>query len=122
MTATVSVNGVTKSYRAVKALRGVSFELVPGRLSALVGHNGAGKTTLIKLMLGLIRADGGSIRVLGQDPASGEFSARQAGRLSARERRLRRRPDRARDDDGSRRASEADQSPLRHGGCSTASA
>lgn len=77
MTATVSVNGVTKSYRAVKALRDVSFELVPGRLSALVGHNGAGKTTLIKLMLGLIRADGGSIRVLGQDPAAGEFSARR---------------------------------------------
>jgi Cu-processing system ATP-binding protein len=77
MTATVSVNGVIKSYRAVKALRDVSFELVPGRLSALVGHNGAGKTTLIKLMLGLIRADGGSIRVLGQDPAAGEFSARR---------------------------------------------
>jgi Cu-processing system ATP-binding protein len=77
MTATVSVNGVTKSYRAVKALRNVSFQLVSGRLSALVGHNGAGKTTLIKLMLGLIRADGGSIRVLGQDPAAGEFSARR---------------------------------------------
>ena len=57
MTPTVSVTGVVKNYRAVRALRDVSFDLVPGRLSALVGHNGAGKTTLIKLMLGLIRPD-----------------------------------------------------------------
>jgi Cu-processing system ATP-binding protein len=77
MTATVSVNGVTKSYRSVRALRDVSFDLSPGRLSALVGHNGAGKTTLIKLMLGLIRADRGAIRVLNEDPAAGEFSARR---------------------------------------------
>ncbi|MCG2626710.1 ABC transporter ATP-binding protein [Bradyrhizobium sp. WYCCWR 13023] len=77
MTATVSVTGVDKSYRNVRALRDVSFALVPGRLSALVGHNGAGKTTLIKLMLGLIRSDRGEIRVMGQDPAAGEFSARQ---------------------------------------------
>lgn len=77
MTVTVSVNGVEKSYGAVKALRNVSFDLGPGRLSALVGHNGAGKTTLIKLMLGLIHADRGAVRVLGEDPAAGEFSARR---------------------------------------------
>lgn len=77
MNATVSVNGVQKSYGAVKALRDVSFALRPGRLSALVGHNGAGKTTLIKLMLGLIHPNQGEIRVLGQDPAAGEFSARR---------------------------------------------
>ena len=77
MTVTVSVNGVEKSYGAVTALRNVSFDLGPGRLSALVGHNGAGKTTLIKLMLGLIRADRGAVRVLDEDPAAGEFSARR---------------------------------------------
>jgi Cu-processing system ATP-binding protein len=78
MTPTVSVTGVVKNYRTVRALRDVSFDLTPGRLSALVGHNGAGKTTLIKLMLGLIRPDRGSIRVLDEDPAAGEFSARQS--------------------------------------------
>ena len=77
MTVTVAVNGVEKSYGAVKALRGVSFDLGPGRLSAVVGHNGAGKTTLIKLMLGLIHADRGAVRVLDEDPAAGEFSARR---------------------------------------------
>ena len=77
MTPTVSIAGVVKNYRAVRALRDVSFDLAPGRLSALVGHNGAGKTTLIKLMLGLIRPDSGSIRVLDEDPAAGEFSARR---------------------------------------------
>lgn len=77
MNPTVSVSGVVKNYRAVRALRDVSFDLDPGRLSALVGHNGAGKTTLIKLMLGLIRPDSGFICVLDEDPAAGEFSARR---------------------------------------------
>ncbi|MGO3934244.1 ABC transporter ATP-binding protein [Rhodopseudomonas pseudopalustris] len=77
MTASVKVAGVEKSFRSVRALRGVSFELRPGRLNALVGHNGAGKTTLIKLMLGLIRADRGAVAVLGEDPAAGEFSGRR---------------------------------------------
>jgi Cu-processing system ATP-binding protein len=77
MSVTVAVNGVEKSFGAVKALRSVSFDLGPGRLSALVGHNGAGKTTLIKLMLGLIHADRGAVRVLDEDPAAGEFSARR---------------------------------------------
>jgi Cu-processing system ATP-binding protein len=77
MSVTVSVNGVEKSYGAVKALRNVTFDLGPGRLSALVGHNGAGKTTLIKLMLGLIHAERGVVRVLDEDPAAGEFSARR---------------------------------------------
>ena len=77
MSVTVAVNGVEKSFGAVRALRNVSFDLGPGRLSALVGHNGAGKTTLIKLMLGLIHADRGAVRVLDEDPAAGEFSARR---------------------------------------------
>lgn len=77
MTATVSVQKIDKSYGEIRALREVSFDLAPACICALVGHNGAGKTTLIKLMLGLIRPSAGTIRVLGEDPAAGEFSARQ---------------------------------------------
>ena len=54
----------------VRALDGVSIEVRAGELTALVGPDGAGKTTLIRLMAGLLVADGGSLRVLGFDPAS----------------------------------------------------
>jgi Cu-processing system ATP-binding protein len=58
-------------------VRDVSFDLAPGDTVALVGHNGAGKTTLLKLMLGLAHPTVGTIRVLGEDPAAGEFAARR---------------------------------------------
>jgi Cu-processing system ATP-binding protein len=77
MTSTVTLDGVVKTYGTVEAVRGVSFALPAGEVIALVGHNGAGKTTLLKLMLGLIRPTAGSIRVLGENPAAGEFAARE---------------------------------------------
>lgn len=77
MTETVEVSGVTKSYGKVRAVTDISCVFRPGETIALVGHNGAGKTTLIKLMLGLIRPSSGTVRVLGEDPAAGQFEARQ---------------------------------------------
>jgi len=77
MTSTVRVTDVTKEYGRVKAVCGASFELNAGELVALIGHNGAGKTTLMKLMLGLIRPTSGSVEVLGDNPAAGEFSGRR---------------------------------------------
>jgi len=77
MTPTVTIAGAAKRYGKVEAVRDVSFTLDEGETVALVGHNGAGKTTLIKLMLGLIRPTRGSVRVLGEDPATGDFAARQ---------------------------------------------
>jgi ABC-2 type transport system ATP-binding protein len=53
----------------VRALDGVSIEVRPGELTALVGPDGAGKTTLIRLMAGLLASDAGTLRVLGIDPA-----------------------------------------------------
>src|ERR1700677_2947955 len=53
----------------VRALDGVSIEVRAGELTALVGPDGAGKTTLIRLMAGLLTADGGILRVLDIDPA-----------------------------------------------------
>jgi ABC-2 type transport system ATP-binding protein len=64
-----------KTFRAprnageARALAGVSIEVRPGELTALVGPDGAGKTTLIRLLAGLMKADSGSLRVLGVDPA-----------------------------------------------------
>ncbi|MFB9948226.1 ABC transporter ATP-binding protein [Rhizobium puerariae] len=77
MTATVELTRVSKRYAGIEATRDMSFALNAGETVALVGHNGAGKTTLIKLMLGLIRPTGGAVRVLGEDPATGDFAVRQ---------------------------------------------
>jgi len=77
MTQTVRISDVTKDYGRLKAVRGASFELGQGELVALIGHNGAGKTTLMKLMLGLIRPTSGSVEVLGDNPAAGEFAGRR---------------------------------------------
>ena len=59
-----------KGARAVKALDGVSLELVPGEIFGLIGPNGAGKTTLIKAVLGLIEPDRGEVRVGGEPGGS----------------------------------------------------
>ncbi|WP_201861231.1 ABC transporter ATP-binding protein [Microvirga soli] len=77
MTGTVEIRNVVKRFGKVEAVRDVSFSLPEGETVALVGHNGAGKTTLMKLMLGLIRPTSGSITVLGDDPAAGQFEARR---------------------------------------------
>jgi Cu-processing system ATP-binding protein len=74
---TVVVTGDAKSYGKVSAVKDVSFTLNEGETVALVGHNGAGKTTIVKLLLGLIRPSEGSVRVLGEDPARGDFAVRQ---------------------------------------------
>jgi ABC-2 type transport system ATP-binding protein len=67
--------GLHKNFRRqskeiVKALDDVSFEVAPGTLAALVGPDGAGKTTLIRLAAGLLKADAGTITVLGIDAAA----------------------------------------------------
>jgi Cu-processing system ATP-binding protein len=77
MTPTVRIGNVTKRYGRIPAVTSVSFDLSEGEMVALIGHNGAGKTTLIKLMLGLIRPTSGSIEVLGDNPAAGQFAGRR---------------------------------------------
>ena len=65
-------SAVSKRYRGVTAVQDVSLRLFAGEATALVGHNGAGKTTLIKLLLGLIRPNQGSVRVSDVDPAGAQ--------------------------------------------------
>jgi Cu-processing system ATP-binding protein len=77
VTATIEIKHVSKRYGKIEAVRDVTLDLAPGEATALVGHNGAGKTTLLKLMLGLVHPTAGTIRVLGDNPAAGEFAARR---------------------------------------------
>ena len=65
----VLVDDLRKSYREHEALRGISFEIGEGEVFSLLGPNGAGKTTTIEILEGYRGRDGGSVRVLGVDPA-----------------------------------------------------
>ena len=67
----VSVRDLRKCYGSLVAAEGISFEVGAGEILGLVGPNGAGKTTVVECILGLRQRDGGTIRVLGEDPATG---------------------------------------------------
>jgi len=61
--------GIRRAYtKGVPVLDGVSFGVAPGQVVGLLGKNGAGKTTLIRLAMGMIEPQGGTVRVLGLDP------------------------------------------------------
>src|SRR3989442_3065580 len=66
----VHVSELTRRFGATTALDAVSVSLPRGAVYGLVGANGAGKTTLIKHLLGLLRAQSGSVRVFGLDPVA----------------------------------------------------
>ena len=65
-TAVLETRDLTKNYRRVEALRGVSLTVQQGEIYGLLGQNGAGKTTLIKIMLGITRGWQGDAKLLGQ--------------------------------------------------------
>ena len=65
----VSVRGLTKSYGTFRALDGIDLQVRRGEVLALLGPNGAGKTTAVEILEGYRARDGGTVSVLGYDPA-----------------------------------------------------
>ena len=68
--AVVDIRDLSRCFGSKTALDGVSLFVPRGSIFGLVGENGAGKTTLIKHILGLLRAETGSVRVFGHDPVA----------------------------------------------------
>lgn len=67
--AAIVVEGLRKSFGDREVVRGVSFRVEAGECFGLLGHNGAGKTTTLEILEGYLARDGGSVSVLGSDPA-----------------------------------------------------
>jgi ABC-2 type transport system ATP-binding protein len=68
MTSAIEVTGLVKSFGRTHALDGLDLSVRTGEVHGLLGPNGAGKTTTIRVLLGLLRADEGNVRLLGGDP------------------------------------------------------
>jgi ABC-2 type transport system ATP-binding protein len=66
----ISVRDLRKSYGAVEAVRGISFDVERGEVFGLLGPNGAGKTTTVEILEGYRKRDAGQVEVLGTDPAA----------------------------------------------------
>ncbi|MFF3546172.1 ATP-binding cassette domain-containing protein [Streptomyces platensis] len=64
----IRVDGLHKSFGRTRALDGLDLRVAAGEVHGFLGPNGAGKSTTIRVLLGLLRADGGTARLLGQDP------------------------------------------------------
>jgi ABC-2 type transport system ATP-binding protein len=68
MDTAVSVRGLVKTFGATVALDGLDLEVRTGEVHGFLGPNGSGKSTTIRILLGLLKADAGEVRLLGGDP------------------------------------------------------
>src|SRR5438034_9716045 len=66
MSTVLSLNGITKSYGKIQALKDVSFDVPPGSVFGILGPNGSGKTTLLSIILDVLKADQGNFSWFGQ--------------------------------------------------------
>ena len=74
----IALDAVSKRYGAQEAVHAITLAVAAGESLALVGPNGAGKTTLMKMILGVTRPSGGSVRVHGSDPSGSGAAALRA--------------------------------------------
>jgi ABC-2 type transport system ATP-binding protein len=68
MTLAIDVTGLVKTFGRTRALDGLDLQVERGEVHGFLGPNGAGKTTTLRILLGLMRADAGTVRLLGGDP------------------------------------------------------
>jgi ABC-type sugar transport system ATPase subunit len=76
--AAIHVRGLEKSYKELRVLRGVDFDVARGSIFALLGSNGAGKTTTVNILSTLLRADAGTASVNGFDVAAQAAHVRES--------------------------------------------
>jgi ABC-2 type transport system ATP-binding protein len=68
MAAAISISGLVKTFGRTRALDGLDLVVETGEVHGFLGPNGAGKSTTLRVLLGLLRADAGAVRLLGRDP------------------------------------------------------
>ncbi|MEU8212090.1 ATP-binding cassette domain-containing protein [Micromonospora sp. NPDC049044] len=76
--AVIHVQGLEKSFKQLKVLRGMDIDVARGTVFALLGSNGAGKTTVVKILATLLKADAGTARVNGFDVAAQAAEVRES--------------------------------------------
>lgn len=74
----ITVRNLTKEFKEVTAVKGISFDVHAGEIFAFLGPNGAGKTTTIKMLTTLLRPTGGEIRLNGHDPLTEQDAVRRS--------------------------------------------
>src|SRR5580658_7307139 len=74
----IHVQGLEKSYKKLRALRGVDFDVARGSIFALLGSNGAGKTTVLNILATLLKPDAGTATVNGFDVATQGAEVRES--------------------------------------------
>lgn len=70
----VSVKNLSFSYQEMQVLKDISFEINPGQFIGIIGPNGGGKTTLLKLILGFLKSDVGTVEIFGKSPTTAHLS------------------------------------------------
>jgi ABC-2 type transport system ATP-binding protein len=74
----IRVRGMEKSYKELRGLRGVDFDVAPGTIFALLGSNGAGKTTIVRILSTLLRPDAGTATVNGFEVTTDPLRVRES--------------------------------------------